>query len=71
MGVTANAHLSAGLSNAPYLEFPFDPPEWSLERRDFMLTTPLAADPEGWITLGEAPGMGYVLDEARLKATRL
>jgi len=71
MGVTANAHLSAGLTNAPYLEFPFDPPEWSLERRDFMLATPLAADTEGWITLGEAPGMGYVLDEARLKATRL
>jgi len=71
MGVTANAHLSAGLSNAPYLEFPFDPPEWSLERRDFMLSAPLAADAEGRITLSEAPGMGYALDEARLRATRI
>jgi L-alanine-DL-glutamate epimerase-like enolase superfamily enzyme len=71
MGVTANAHLSAGLSNAPYLEFPFDPPEWSLERRDFMMAAPLAADRDGRITLSESPGMGYALDEERLRATRI
>jgi L-alanine-DL-glutamate epimerase-like enolase superfamily enzyme len=71
MGVTANAHLAAGLTNAPFLEFPFDPPEWSLERRDFIMSEPLRADSQGWITLSEAPGMGYALDEARLKATRL
>jgi L-alanine-DL-glutamate epimerase-like enolase superfamily enzyme len=70
MGVTANAHLSAGLSNAPFLEFPFDPPEWSLERRDFMMAEPLTVDREGWISLSDAPGMGYALDEARLQATR-
>ncbi len=71
MGVTANAHLAAGLSNAPFLEFPFDPPEWGLERRDFMMTAPLAADREGWIALSEAPGMGYALDEDRLRSTRI
>ena len=71
MGLTANAHLSAGLTNAPFLEFPFDPPEWSLARRDFMMTEPLAADREGWITLSEAPGMGYALDEERLLSTRI
>jgi L-alanine-DL-glutamate epimerase-like enolase superfamily enzyme len=70
MGVTANAHLVAGLTDAPFLEYPFDPPEWSLERRDFMITEPLRAD-RGWINLSEAPGMGYTLDEARLQATRL
>ena len=26
MGVTANAHLVAGLADAPFMEFPFDPP---------------------------------------------
>jgi L-alanine-DL-glutamate epimerase-like enolase superfamily enzyme len=70
MGVTANAHLTAGLSNAPFLEYPFDPPEWSLERRDFLMTEPLKADAHGWIHLSDAPGMGYTPDEARLKATR-
>ena len=70
MGVTANAHLVAGLADAPFLEFPFDPPEWSLARRDFMLTAPLSIDDQGWINLSDAPGMGYTLDEARLQATR-
>ena len=71
MGVTANAHLVAGLCDAPYFEYPFDPPEWTLQRRDFMLTEPLRVDGEGWINLGDAPGMGYTLDEERLRATRI
>jgi L-alanine-DL-glutamate epimerase-like enolase superfamily enzyme len=71
MGVTANAHLVAGLTDAPFLEYPFDPPEWSLERRDFLMTEPLQTDAQGWIQLSEAPGMGYAPDEERLRATRL
>lgn len=71
MGLTANAHLVAGLCDTPFLEFPFDPPEWSLARRDYPMAEPLAADRDGWINLSDAPGMGYGLDEARLAATRL
>ena len=71
MGVTANAHLVAGLTDAPFLEYPFDPPEWSLERRDFLMTEPLQTDSQGWIQLSEAPGMGYVPDEERLRTTRV
>ena len=71
MGVTANAHLVAGLCDAPYFEYPFDPPEWTLQRRDFMLAEPLRVDGEGWINLSDAPGMGYALDEERLRATRV
>lgn len=71
MGVVANAHLVAGLADAPFLEYPFDPPEWSLQRRDFMLAEPLQVDRQGWINLGETPGMGYALDEERLLATRI
>jgi L-alanine-DL-glutamate epimerase-like enolase superfamily enzyme len=71
MGVMANAQLVAGCVAAPFLEFPFDPPEWSPGRRDFMMLDPLEVDAEGWIVLPDAPGMGYQLDEARLAATRL
>jgi L-alanine-DL-glutamate epimerase-like enolase superfamily enzyme len=70
MGVTANAHLAAGLADSPYLEFPFDPPEWDLQRRDFMLRAPLRVDAQGWINLSELPGMGYELDAAVLAETR-
>ena len=71
LGVVANAHLAAGVADCPYLEFPFDPPEWSLARRDFVLTAPVAVDPQGWIVLADAPGFGVELDEARLARTRL
>jgi len=71
VGVAANAHLAAGFADAPWLEFPFDPPEWSLDRRDFMLTHPFAADFNGWITLKDQPGLGLELDEDRLRATRI
>jgi L-alanine-DL-glutamate epimerase-like enolase superfamily enzyme len=51
------------------LEYPFDPPDWSLERRDYMMAKPFAVDQEGWINLSDAPGMGYALDEPKLAAT--
>ena len=71
MGVTANAHLVAGFIDAPFLEFPYDPPEWSFDRRDYMMAKPLRTDAEGWLNLSDAPGMGYELDEARLAATKV
>ena len=70
MAVIANTHLAAGLANPPYLEFPFDPPQWTLERRDFMLTTPFVME-DGWMVLSDNPGLGFDLDEERLAATRL
>ena len=48
MGLVANAHLVAGLGCAPFLEFPYDPPQWSLERRDFPMAAPFAAK-DGWL----------------------
>jgi L-alanine-DL-glutamate epimerase-like enolase superfamily enzyme len=71
IGVAANLHLTAGAANAPFIEFPFDPPLWSLERRDFPLIAPIAADKGGDIVLGEAPGLGLALDEERLAKTRI
>ena len=71
IGLTANAHLAAGLADSPLLEYPFDPPDWGLERRDYMLSEPLRVDAEGYLNLSEAPGMGYELDEPRLAQTRL
>jgi L-alanine-DL-glutamate epimerase-like enolase superfamily enzyme len=69
IGVMANLHLTAGTVAAPFIEFPFDPPEWSLARRDYMLKTPINIDAEGWITLSDAPGLGLELDEVMLEKT--
>ena len=53
----------------PFLEFPFDPPEWTTARRDFMLTETIEVDGEGWIELGDRPGLGCTLDNRVLTAT--
>ncbi|GGF12401.1 isomerase [Aliidongia dinghuensis] len=71
MGVMANAQLVAGVADAPYLEYPYDPPEWDLDRRDYMMAKPLSLDAEGAIPMPDAPGLGYALDEDRLARTRV
>ena len=68
MGVTANAHLVAGIGDSPFLEYPFDPPEWDLSIRDFMMACPLTVDAEGWLNLSSAPGMGYELNDGAARA---
>jgi L-alanine-DL-glutamate epimerase-like enolase superfamily enzyme len=69
IGLLANAHLTAGTVGAPFLEFPFDPPEWTTARRDFLLAEPVEVDEGGWITLSDRPGLGLTLDEAVLART--
>ncbi len=69
IGLLANAHLTAGTVGAPFLEFPFDPPEWTTARRDFLLTETVEVDGEGWITLSDRPGLGCNLDEDALART--
>lgn len=71
IGVIANAHLTAAIADAPFLEFPYDPPEWDLDRRDYMLAEPLSIDTEGMIRLGMRPGLGFELNEDLLAKTRL
>ena len=70
VGMVANAHLVAALSNGPFMEFPYDPPEWSVERRDFMMADKFHAD-RGWLDLGQDPGLGIRYDERLLKKTRV
>jgi L-alanine-DL-glutamate epimerase-like enolase superfamily enzyme len=63
IGLLANLHVCCGVGGGPYLEYPYDPPGWTPERRDFMLTAPVAVDDAGWLTVSDAPGLGIELDE--------
>lgn len=67
LGLLANLHVTAGVGGGPYLEFPYDPPNWSAERRDFMFTEPLRVDTDGYIAVPPRPGMGMTIDFERLK----
>lgn len=69
VALVANAHLTAGTVGTDFLEYPYDPPEWTEARRDFLLTRPIVAD--GDLTLDETPGLGVTLDEERLATTAI
>jgi len=62
IGLLANLHTAAGVGAGPYFEFPYDPPGWSLDRRDFGLSEPIRTDGAGMVHLPEATGLGIDLD---------
>ena len=68
IGLLANLHVAAGVGGGPFIEFPYDPPGWTPERRDFMLAEPIAArSATGSCASRPTPGLGIVLDEAAVK----
>jgi len=67
IGLLANFHLAAAISNCPYIEFPYDPPNWTPERRDFVQADKLFINQQGELTLPDAPGLGITLDETSLR----
>lgn len=61
LGLLANLHVAAGVDAGPYLEFPFDPPGWTPERRDFFMK-PLTIESDGTLRVPTAPGLGAEID---------
>ncbi len=57
----ANLQVAAAVSQAPFIEFPFDPPTWTPERRDYVLPEPIRAV-NGMVTLPDGPGLGVEID---------
>jgi len=71
MGLLANLHVAMALSSCPFVEFPFDLPNWSPDRRDWLLPEPIFADAEGVLRLSDEPGLGFPTDLAWLEGNRL
>jgi L-alanine-DL-glutamate epimerase-like enolase superfamily enzyme len=66
IGLLANLHVTAGVGGGPYIEYPYDPPTWTEERRDFMLTAPVLVGDDGLLRVPEVPGLGFDVDEEKL-----
>ena len=66
LGLHANLHLAAGVGGGPFLEFPYDPPGWTVERRDFFLAEPLRIGRDGCLKVPARPGLGAELDEGAM-----
>jgi L-alanine-DL-glutamate epimerase-like enolase superfamily enzyme len=71
LGLLANLHVVAGVGGGPFLEFPYDPPGWTPQRRDFFLAEPLTIDADGCLSVPSAPGLGAVIDETVVARLRL
>lgn len=71
IGLLANLHLCAGVGGGPFFEVPWDPPGWTPERRDFMLTEPITLAPGGTLRVPARPGLGVVLDEDAIDRLRV
>jgi L-alanine-DL-glutamate epimerase-like enolase superfamily enzyme len=61
LGLLANLHVAAGVDAGPYLEFPYDPPGWTPERRDFFLE-PIDIDDRGCLVVPSTPGLGAMIN---------
>jgi L-alanine-DL-glutamate epimerase-like enolase superfamily enzyme len=67
IGLLANLHVVAGVGGGPFIEFPYDPPGWTPERRDFMLAEPIRPDRDGILRVPQRPGIGTTLDEVAIR----
>jgi L-alanine-DL-glutamate epimerase-like enolase superfamily enzyme len=68
IGLLANLHVAAGVGGGPYLEYPYDPPGWTPQRRDFMLAEPVGIDREGRLIVPRQPGLGLELSDEAVRA---
>lgn len=68
IGLAANLQIMASAPNCPYCEFPFEPPGWVPEARDFMLQEPFRIDKDGYVKVPDKPGLGIELDMDKIKS---
>jgi len=69
--MAADLQLIGSLPNCPYLEYPYEPPGWTVEARDSILRDPIEIDPNGYVNIPKGPGLGVELDEETLEKYRL
>ena len=69
IGLLANLHVCCGVGGGPYVEYPYDPPQWTPARRDFMLAEPTLVDADGMLALPDRPGLGIDLDEQAISSS--
>jgi D-galactarolactone cycloisomerase len=63
IGLLANLHVVMAAAGGPFVEFPYDPPAWTPERRDFMLAEPVQVR-DGYLTIPSRPGLGFEVADA-------
>jgi len=63
--VNLNVLLASGFNGIKPLEYPVNPPSWTIEKRDGILKKPFYHD-KGILTPTHAPGLGFEIDPDKL-----
>jgi len=63
IGLRVNLQVMGAVPGNVWCEYPIDPPGWTPEVRDAMLTEPTTIDDDGFVTIPDTPGLGIELDE--------
>jgi L-alanine-DL-glutamate epimerase-like enolase superfamily enzyme len=61
VGVAAEVHLAAVVTNMPYFEYPLAFPDSPIISQ--LLDPPLVPDADGFIEVPRRPGLGFALNE--------
>ena len=67
LGLLINLHVYAAGERHHPLEYPIEPPGWTPQARDGLLTEPILADENGTIAVPDKPGLGIEIDADKLK----
>ena len=71
LGLLANLHVALAWSTGEFIEVPYDPPEWTPERRDFTLPEPVPIGEGGTIAPPPGAGLGVEPDLGALERWRV
>jgi L-alanine-DL-glutamate epimerase-like enolase superfamily enzyme len=66
LGLLINLQVYAAGERHHPLEYPIEPPGWTPEARDGLLTEPIRVDENGTIAIPDRPGLGIEIDEKKL-----
>ncbi len=66
LGLLINLHVYACGPRDQPIEYPYEPPGWTPEYRDGILTEPIQIASDGSVAVPEEPGLGIHLDEDKL-----
>ena len=67
LGLAANLQLAASCPNCPYIEYPYDPPNFTIEAYYAMLKEPIRVESDGYVSVPTGPGLGVELDRDAIK----
>ncbi len=67
LGLAANLHVMGACPNCEWAEYPYEPPGWTPQARDFCLKAPITITSDGYIEIPKKPGLGVEINSDAVK----